>query len=75
MTTRIAILLALLLGSGAGLIAWWLPSPATLIGTVAVGAAVGLAVLVAYLSWRLRIDEERLAQIERVLAHEVERGR
>ena len=75
MTLGGAIAAAVVLGGGAGLVAWWLPTPSSLVGTIAVGLSVALLVVVAYLGWRVRNDEQRLARIERLLMDEVHRGR
>jgi hypothetical protein len=75
MTLRLAIAAAFGVGTAAGLLAWWLPEPSSTIGTLAVALSVGLSVIVAYLSWRVREDGERLARIERLISDEVTRGR
>ena len=75
MTLRLAIVIAFGVGAVAGVVAWWLPTPSSAVGTLAVALSVGLSVVVAYLSWRVRSDEERLARIERLISEEVDRGR
>ena len=64
---RITVIAAVLVAAGVTAIAWRLPHPADAAGSIALGVAAGLVVVVGRLAWVVKNRGERLRRIEELL--------